>query len=375
MKRALLFLWTGICLVSVDAAITLYAGFPGALDEMDDLNSVRRYFLYGTSAGRKIDAIMASSGATPLLMQDTGWIEEPDQTERAAIDPEIPKITIYGMSFSQNVGNQLKEIEPDWDIRLLQGPGSTPNRTFAQFLSDRPEKAQIVVFGILASTVPMLGTVSYRTWSREVPMPHLYPKFSLDETGNNLVLTPPPASTLSEFRTLLQTEAGQESLRGFLATHDSFYDPFVDQRTILDYSTMIRLVRRAYGQRQKQEIIGRFYSPETGFTNHANQVTVLRMMVREFIGQARADGQTPVVLLFNDRGYSDHLFQALADLIEETGVPYISSHRFLRADEFDKFRPDGHFKPEYDRQIAECLRDLIISSRSGLANRSANCPD
>jgi hypothetical protein len=45
--------------------------------------------------------------------------------------------------------------------------------------------------------------------------------------------------------------------------------------------------------------------------------------------------------------------------MDELNIAYISSHDVVKGDEFAKFEPDGHFRSEYDREIASLLSVLI----------------
>ena len=86
--------------------------------------------------------------------------------------------------------------------------------------------------------------------------------------------------------------------------------------------------------------------------------------LRYGMARPRAAGRLPVVVLFNERGYSDHLHAALSPALVEDAVPFFSTHALAPPEELGHFLRDGHFKPEIDREIARAVI-AVIRERGG----------
>ena len=69
--------------------------------------------------------------------------------------------------------------------------------------------------------------------------------------------------------------------------------------------------------------------------------------------------RTPVVLLFNDRGYGDDLYRGVAPVLDRDHIPYVSSHTIAPATDHQNFVADGHFTPANDEKIAKAFVDLL----------------
>ena len=67
----------------------------------------------------------------------------------------------------------------------------------------------------------------------------------------------------------------------------------------------------------------------------------------------------PIVLVFNDRGFSDHLFQIFEKTFAEHDIPYLSTHESAPASDLSNFIPDGHFRPDLDEEFGKQLRRIV----------------
>ena len=82
-------------------------------------------------------------------------------------------------------------------------------------------------------------------------------------------------------------------------------------------------------------------------------------MVDEFATTAKQDGKLPIVLLLNDQGYEDHLFQALKTTLTEKSIPFVSTHNIAPATDRRNFIGDGHFTKEANKLIAQQVLNII----------------
>jgi hypothetical protein len=117
------------------------------------------------------------------------------------------------------------------------------------------------------------------------------------------------------------------------------------------------MVRRSWAQQHQTAIANQIHT-SAGFTEGETLAT-LRALIREFNKTAKADGKLPVVLLFNTKGYSDHLYQALQKTLGQNAIPYVSTHAIAPANDLSNFVGDGHFTEVANHRIAGALLKLI----------------
>ena len=84
-----------------------------------------------------------------------------------------------------------------------------------------------------------------------------------------------------------------------------------------------------------------------------------RAILKAFVARAREEGRPVVVMLFNDRDFSNHLDEALTPLLHESEVEFVSSHEFAPAGNLANFVPDGHFRPDIERELGRRLATAI----------------
>ncbi len=349
-------LWTAVSLLAIDLGLGLALGDPprGATQSKSQLH---RYFEYGRSIEGKIRLMVGPTEEQSHPMARTGWLEPPVGQPRSIPEGSDLLVAVYGMSFSAHASLAMHEQDPGIAVRNAGGPGATLSHSYAMYQRDRGEhEASVVVLGLLASSFPSLSTVTHATWNFEAPSPHFYPRYTV--LDGVLSARPAPIGSLDELRSALADAARFDAVVAEIAASDVFFDPFVFRGSLLDRSVIVRTVRRAWGQRVKRTAIGRFHTAR-GFTNELHAIDLASAIVRDFVAQVRADGKLPVVLLINDLGYADHLFQALLPVIQETGVDFVSTHEIAPATDLSNFIRDGHFTPENDRRIGEALADRI----------------
>jgi hypothetical protein len=132
--------------------------------------------------------------------------------------------------------------------------------------------------------------------------------------------------------------------------------------SVLDHSSLFRLIRRAYGQRVLRNARNAILTSD-GFRSESEQVQVARAIIHEFAQRARKDGMIPVIFIVNNFGYSDYLFKALYPALQADNVPYLSSHTIVSPDDPRGYLPDSHFTDEIDDKLARALVGVIENSR------------
>ncbi|MEM7165879.1 MAG: hypothetical protein AAF581_10465 [Planctomycetota bacterium] len=342
-EAARVVLWTVAFLVLFDVAIGLT--IPG--------NSLRggAEFLFnsGLSNERKLRQALASEeGESPLLL-DYGWIGDWHDQPSAASDNSHTLVASYGMSFSHRVSQQLPSLDDGIELRLIGGPGAPLNHAFASYLEDRDRhNADVVVLGVLASSLPMLRSMNQLTCT-EIPAVYTYPRFFIDDK-EQLQAVKPVIATVEEMRSAAHDPEAWQRFVAQLRDHDGYYSPVNFRQDAMDHSAIARVLRRAWGQRHYRQVRAEAYGRD-GFDLASETVQVARAIVREFGRTAREDGRTPLVILFDNTSL-DNLDRALRPTLEEHAIPFVSSHEIAPSTDPTVFLPDRHFTPEIDRKIA-----------------------
>ena len=318
------------------------------------------YFEYGRSVEGKLSRMIGSTDETSALIAQAGWLNLTSENKSNLATGRAPGedllVAIYGMSFSHNVGKAMKEMDSQIGLRLIGGPAAPPNHSFAAYNLDRGKhQADVAILGVLASSVKGLRTMNGMTWAFEAPCPYTYPRYYVEE--GKLKAIWPKILSLAQLRATMQNKQQWDEFVIQMREHDQFFNSFLFHRNWLDNSAIVRLIRRAYAQRHQMTISDRVHT-SSGF-NAEQEIPVLSAMVTDFAATARSDGKMPIVLLLNDRGYEDHLFQVLKPALESASIPYVSTHKIAPATDIRNFVGDGHFTESANKLIAEVVLKLI----------------
>jgi hypothetical protein len=318
------------------------------------------FFEYGRSIEGKLARTVGTSDATASLVAAAGWRVPPLGSNA----PTWPRegsdllVAVYGQSFSGQVGEELARLDPTVTLRKWGGPAAPPNAAYGLYLADRgPHQANVVILGVLASEVARMDSTSAINTQFEAPAPYTYPKFLTDGSGG-LATVELGVRTLAELREVLADPARRDSLRDAMRRDDPYFAPFLFDRNLLDSSALVRMVRRAAAHHHIRAVDDRSHAL-SGFMDDAPVIATLRLLVVEFAASARRDGKLPVLLLFNNRGFADHLYVCLADTIAASDIPYVSSHTVCSANDPTVFIGDGHFTPEIITRIARALVNVL----------------
>src|SRR5260370_8108465 len=128
------------------------------------------------------------------------------------------------------------------------------------------------------------------------------------------------------------------------------YNDFIMRASVLDHSSLFRLIRRAYAQRVLRNARNALLTSD-GFRSDSEQVQVARAMIHEFAIRARSDGMIPVIFIANNLGYSDYLFKALNPPLQADHVPYLSCHTILSPADPLCYLPHIPFTHELDHHL------------------------
>ncbi|MDF5733007.1 MAG: hypothetical protein PUP92_34710 [Rhizonema sp. PD38] len=356
-KTVVMGVWIVLFLMVMDIAVNVL--FPYPSDPHMTPKQLSLYFNYGRSLEGKLSQMVGPTDESSSAIAVAGWLD-PELWKKLNLATRPANkgdllVAIYGMSFSNHVGEAMKEINPNITLRMIAGPAAPPNYSLAAYKLDMGRhQADVVMIGILASSVKGLITLNGMTWQFEGPAPYTYPKYFLEDGKLKEIV--PTVTSLAQLRDTFHSSQQQDVFLAQLRENDQFFDSFLFNQNFLDNSTLIRLIRRAWAQRHQKEVEKQIHTSK-GFTEYPTQI--LRAMVTDFALTAVKEHKLPIVLLFNDRGYDDHLFRALEPTLKSAAIPYVSTHDIAPASNLANFIPDGHFVKSVDQQIAKAVSKLI----------------
>ncbi len=322
------------------------------------LPELQRYFEYGRSVEGKLRQMV--SGARDARIIEAGWIDE-DRLRQLPATPAAGSdllVAAYGQSFTLNAVNRAAELDKAMTLRLAGGPGAPASHSLRTYRTDAPlRKADVVVFGVLSSTVGQLSSMSGLIPMFENPAPFTYPRYRL--VDGRLDEEQPLIRSEADFRAAFGAR-GQplQAFRRQLATSDKGFDEFTFSESWIDSSTVGRLVRRGWVAHHDGYDDG-VYSHERGFDADAPEVRVLRQILVEADALARSRGERFVVLLLHTKGHGSQLHSVLENALTSAHIDYISTHSLFSANDPTNFLPDGHYVARANDALARALRDRL----------------
>ena len=366
-SRCRVLLWMSVWLILVDASIALLFPFPKMFDERPTW--AQRYFDRGRSVEGKLNRMVGDDLENSAPIIASGWIDPDDWRDL----PQAPQgdddllVSFYGMSFTNRASDALVEIDGNMTARNIAAPSAPPNHTFAAYMADREGRnADYAVFGILASSIRRMRSMSGMNWTYSYPTPYTYPYYTLDVEGA-LVANEPAISTATEFLTSFNSQ--DDTWRVFesqLEQYDYPFKPLLFHTNAIDRSVFLRFMRSEWTSRATptNSETG-IYDPGQGFNPEAEQIRVLQVMLAEFSRTAIDAGQVPVVVLFSNRGYGSDLYDALAPALEPLDIRVLDTNTIAPANDPESFARDGHFTDEANIEVARALRAMVRGEEYG----------
>jgi hypothetical protein len=350
---------TLLALVGMDLAVGIVARPPS--DPSREPNALARYFGYGESIEGKLRRQLGTTLDKDAPILKAGWI--PQECGARPTSGSPTGISIYGMSFTERMAAQLRELDPGLDITSFGGPGASANHSYGCFLY-RQDKGldhnPVQVLGILAGSLRRTMTTSGLGTSFEQPQPFTYPRY-VPTDGGLKQIDPPIADQQGLHRVLASRDAWQAYVAA-LGRQDPFISPILANHNLLDYSVTARMLRRAWGQRHIQAETDRLRG-NGDMDGDPNLMRGVQAMVADFATKARSSGARPVVVLFEDRGYDGVLRRTIVPTLRANDIPYVLSGDIAPATDAGIFLGDGHFLPEIDRKIAQAVLPIVKTGR------------
>jgi hypothetical protein len=323
-------LWTVLFIAAIDGGLGLAFRYPGNPNILP--TALARYFDYGRSVDSKLARMVGVSDedAAPIVL--AGWLGRECIQPIAPAPPGQIGVSIYGMSFSQHIGEALPEIDPVLAPITRNGPAASPSHSYACFrmLHDAgrdPNPVQIL--GVLASSLPRMLSLSGITTSFEAPMPFTFPRYRLGP-GGELVAEQPLITSPEELRDPDRVKAFYAQL----ARSDAFYDPWQVDAGLAEDTALLRLLRRSYAQREFAIRRRRLIGDTAGFVDNPQLGPVLSALLVDFDARARRrpDADRPA-----DPGSRRHRCP-LSLARSDAPPPRRSSREHARCRTYDRFR-------------------------------------
>jgi hypothetical protein len=355
--------WTLVFLLVADLALGVLFRMPA--DPAARPSPLAQYFDFGTSIEGKMRRMVRDRDSTSAPVARAGWLEPfNDGGEPLAARPGGRLVAAYGQSFAFQVVTPMVAMDSSFTLRTRGGPASPASHAYAFWELDRPRiHADVAILGVLASSVRALDAASASTWQFESPPLYTLPRYRVAPDGT-LTQSLPPVRSLADLRAALSDRLRLREWERQLARDDAWYDPLVWRASWLDRSSLARLLRRAWAQREMRGRLARLHGRK-GFREGAEQVRVLHALVASFVWGCRADGTLPVVLLLEDAGYSDHLSKSLGSQLDSLGVVWLATHELADSGNPMNLKGDGHFKVEVNERLAA---ELLARVRRGLTS-------
>jgi hypothetical protein len=350
--------WVFIGLVVIDIVINILFAYPSN-PKVIDPPRLPLYFEYGRSVEGHLSLITRADRSQTAPITLSGWYD-PLEVEEFPSKSQDKIVSFYGFSHAVRLGHALRRVSDRFVPRIVGAPAATSNWAYGAYLRDRgARKSSAVVLAFMSANLPMITTMSPMTWNVGLPMPYTADRFFLD--GSQLRVVHPPYTSFEQYVDTFYDPIKWSSALTVFAKNDSMYSSFLMRENILDHSSLVRLVRRAYGQRlvrnERRSVLD-----EAGYQPDSEQVRVAQKIIHEFAMRARSDGQIPVIFLVNNFGYSDYLFEALRPILLADRIPYLSSHTIVPPDDPRGYLPDSHFTDEVDDKLADALVNLLVEN-------------
>jgi hypothetical protein len=355
----------------IDIAINLMFAYP-----TDPRNTnpsyLQTYFEYGRSSEGKLERMTRHTAEKSAPILAFGWLD----SESYFSLPNKPLknnqilVSVYGMSHTKALGEAISKCNRNFIIREITAPGAPPNWSFATYRFEKNRhQADVVILGIMTDSVPLISSTSGATSYFDMSYPYTFPRYLMK--GNSLHPIYPPFFTADGYRDYFFNDKKWSEYREWLSKYDKYYDPTLFRKTMIDKSSLIRLLRRAYSETVRRERITKVYTNQ-GFNVKSEEIAVLHEMVKDFAQTAKENNSIPVIYLVNNLGRGDHLYKVLKPVLEANNIPYLSTHIICPPNDPRLFLSmNSHFILSKDIELAQEMIKIIekeLRKRRGNGN-------
>lgn len=350
-------LWTLVWLAAIDVAINL--AVDPARPWGDRITGLSRYFNHGRSIEGKLVEALGPRADRPHSVVRAGWID-PEEYRRLPDKPAEGRdllVAVYGQSFAFNAAGAVGQIDGRITLRMIGGPAAPLSHSLAAHRADAPlRRADVVLVGVLASSLAKSESISGLSWTFESPAPFTFPKYEL--RAGALLEERPVLQTEAQFRAALR-ERGEawDQFKAQLEKNDRGFDRVAFEASVLDRSAIVRLLRRAWVAHH-QAYPTNADDPAADHFDPA-RIALAHAMLRSMKQTADRANERLVVVLLHDRGHRDSLHRALAPELERLGIAHVSTHTLFSSADPRMFVADGHYTEAANTRLARAIHQVI----------------
>lgn len=350
-------LWALFFLVLADVLINVLFAYP--YRSKHSPNTLQRYFEYGRSTEGTVRKMVGITDEQSAPITQPGWLGNEALFHGLPTEPEAGKeilIATYGGSFNQRVSRAIaKKYGDTISVRAVGAPGGPLNWTYAAYQLDRSQhQADVVILTLISFTA---AKFTMGGQFGDLQAPYTRPLYFLK--SGQIQEVQPEILSLTQLRKAIYDDSDLWTNHvQKLSQYDPYYKPVLFKQSILDSSSIIRMIRRWYGKKFEAHVESEFYD-SAGFKPESEAVQIMKALVEDFAKSAREDGIVPVVYLANTQGWGSSLYEVLLTTLEDNSIPYISSHFSVPTDNPRLFLSDGHYVPEKDEELADQIVQVI----------------
>jgi hypothetical protein len=358
-KLAIATLWVCGYLLLIDISINLIFPYPKDPHDISP-SSLAQFFEYGRSVEGKLARMTGKTDEDSAPILFSGWLQglPPRIFSNNAGAAKKPTITFYGMSHSVLLAEELAKIDDSFFVRSFGAPGAIPSWSYSAFLHDKGSyHSDVVVLGLMTRGVSLICTTSGTTNHFDSVCPYTYPRYSFRD--GMLSAVSPPFVSLEGYREYFYDSEKWNSYLKWLSQYDKYYDPILFRKTLLDGSSLVRMLRRGYAYSSQVKKETSAYEEGKGFKVDSEEVNILRSIIVNFAQEARKDKSLPVIYIVNNVFMSDYLYRILEPVLSSYRIPFLSSHTICAPDDPRNYLPDSHFIPSKNSELARAMIRII----------------
>lgn len=315
-----------------------------------DKDGLNNYFSYGLSTELQIREMFIENIPNNSVLH-AGWISEEKFRERGT----EADITVYGMSFSNYIADQLIEANRELVVRKIDGPTIPLNHSLSSFLVDKDVcQSKVVVLGVLDCSLKYINSMTNDTIGSDTPKGSFYPQFVYSPEGLKQLY--PRINSFEDLQTCMSDRTLWDENLDILKNYDKSYSPFIYKYNILDKSIIGRFIKRWLKSRHNKNITEKTF--HDGVFN-LEVVSQAEDLISLFVHEANLSGFTPIVILIETQSYGEALGESMTPFLEDLGVDYLNTGDLVSTKNPSNFKADGHFTVENDKKIATELEKLL----------------
>jgi hypothetical protein len=324
--------------------------------------TLHQYLDYGSSYELKLRTLVNTPNLPRNSVLYAGWLGD----GKLESLPHQSDLTIYGMSFSQRLGQAIAELQPQLSQRFVGGPEAPISHSYAIYQLDKKlRKTRFAIIGVTSGGVKEVGVMNLGTLYSDAPFPYFFPRYRLDH-GEVVLAAQPLINSAEELRTAFATTQLWQRQLEILARNDSAYHRFFFAADILDNSVIARFVRRGMSKRSLEAYSSRILGPD-GFQRDQEAPQLFRALLRRMVREVRDEHAQPIVVLFSLQGDGNHLYNLVADILRGDAVPFVNSNDFCRSSDRSVYLPDLHFTHDCDLLFARRTLQIIAAADAQVA--------